>query len=270
MTEPEAAGQTPATTRRRRLGLGAVGLLLLASTAFVAFRYGAGSADSAAPVSTASASPSATALTAAEVYAALKPSVVTIEATVPGSAEVRSSGTGVVASAEGVILTARHVVVGDGALRVTFADGTQALATVAAEDASIDIALLTVDALPGVLVPAKLGNSGRLAIGHEVVAIGNPFGLTGSTTSGVVSGLDRAAGGTDGSRLEGLIQFDAAVNPGNSGGPLVNMRGETIGIVVALANPTGAGTFIGIGFAVPIGSALGAGGEGPGGRGPEQ
>jgi putative serine protease PepD len=75
----------------------------------------------------------------------------------------------------------------------------------------------------------------------------------------VVSGLDRAAAGNDGSRLAGLIQFDAAVNPGSSGGPLVNTRGETVGIVVALANPTRAGTFIGIGFAVPIGTALGGG-----------
>jgi S1-C subfamily serine protease len=100
----------------------------------------------------------------------------------------------------------------------------------------------------------------RLSVGDDVVAIGNQLGLTFSTTSGVVSGLGRSARGTNGNTLEGLIQFDAAVNPGSSGGPLVNTRGETIGIVVALANPTDAGTFVGIGFAVPIGSALAAGG----------
>ena len=99
-----------------------------------------------------------------------------------------------------------------------------------------------------------------MAIGDEVVAIGNQLGLADSTTAGVVSGLNRSAGD-----LHGLIQFDAAVNPGSSGGPLANNRGQVVGIVVALANPSGAGTFIGIGFAVPIGAALGPGttGDGP-------
>jgi len=107
-----------------------------------------------------------------------------------------------------------------------------------------------------VVVPAVLG--GGLSIGDDVVAIGNPLGLTHSTSAGVVSGLGRSAhaGGVE---LRELIQFDAAVNPGSSGGPLVNTRGEAVGIVVALANPTEAGTFIGIGFAVPIGTAVGAG-----------
>ena len=100
-----------------------------------------------------------------------------------------------------------------------------------------------------------------------MVAIGNQLGLTSSVTAGVVSGLNRAATGEEGARLAGLIQFDAAVNPGSSGGPLVNTRGETVGIVVALANPTRDDTFIGIGFAVPIGTAVAAGG---GGRGPQQ
>jgi S1-C subfamily serine protease len=90
------------------------------------------------------------------------------------------------------------------------------------------------------------------------VAIGNPLGLTASTTNGVVSGLDRTTRG-ESSAMSGLIQFDAAVNPGSSGGPLINDQGQVVGIVVALANPTNAGTFIGIGFAVPIGAALGAG-----------
>jgi S1-C subfamily serine protease len=111
-----------------------------------------------------------------------------------------------------------------------------------------------------------LGNAGRLAVGDSVTAIGNPLGLTRSATAGVVSGLNRAASGVDGTNLAGLIQFDAAVNPGSSGGPLVNDRGETVGVVVALANPTDAGTFIGVGFAVPIGAAVAGGG----GRGPQQ
>jgi putative serine protease PepD len=120
--------------------------------------------------------------------------------------------------------------------------------------------------LPQVLVPAVLGSSGRLSVGDGVIAVGNQLGMTSSATAGVVSGLNRVASGIDGSTLAGLIQFDAAVNPGSSGGPLVNAKGETIGIVVALANPTPDGTFIGIGFAVPIGTAVAPGG----GRPPQQ
>jgi S1-C subfamily serine protease len=104
---------------------------------------------------------------------------------------------------------------------------------------------------------------GSAAIGDTVIAIGNQLGLTGSTTTGVVSGLDRSLARKGTTDLKGLIQFDAAVNPGSSGGPLVNAAGQTIGIVVALANPTEAGTFIGIGFAVPIGTAVRAGGDRP-------
>jgi putative serine protease PepD len=123
-------------------------------------------------------------------------------------------------------------------------------------DTEQDVATLKPATLPQTVVPAVLG--GGSAVGDDVVAIGNPLGLTMSTSAGVVSGLDRRVGGVD-----GHIQFDAAVNPGNSGGPLINDRGQVIGIVVSLANPTDAGTFIGIGFAVPIGAALGAG-EGDG------
>jgi S1-C subfamily serine protease len=92
--------------------------------------------------------------------------------------------------------------------------------------------------------------------------VGNPLGLDGTTTAGVISGLNRSITGPDGKQRANLIQFDAAVNPGSSGGPLLNARGETIGIVVALANPSDDGYFIGIGFAVPIGTAVAAGGGG--------
>jgi len=105
---------------------------------------------------------------------------------------------------------------------------------------------------------------GGLAVGDDVVAIGNPLGLTATTTSGVVSGLNRVLTRKAQGDIAGLIQFDAAVNPGSSGGPLLNDRGQVAGIVVALANPTDAGTFIGIGFAVPIGAALGGSGPGNG------
>jgi putative serine protease PepD len=218
-------------------------------------------------VPTVSPTPSAVpALSTAEIYAALAPSVVTVEAVSPGTNRVTATGTGVIANVTGIILTALHVVRGAEAVRVTFADGTTAAATVAGADPTNDIAALAAATLPPVVVPAVLGSSGRLAVGDSVVAIGNQLGLTSSATAGVVSGLDRVTTGTEGSGLTGLIQFDAAVNPGSSGGPLVNARGETVGIVVALANPTAAGTFIGIGFAVPIGTAVAAGG----GRGPQQ
>lgn len=247
----------------RRLVAGAAVALALVLTAVVAFRWGASDPPAAAP--TPAASPSAAEkLSTAEVYAALAPSVVVVEALDPAGKTVESVGTGVIANAEGAILTAFHVVKDAGTLRVRFADGTVSAAKLQASDPTMDIAALTPATLPSVLVPATLGNSGRLAIGDDVVAIGNQLSLASSATAGVVSGLDRTASGRDGVDLTGLIQFDAAVNPGSSGGPLVNAMGETIGIVVALANPTDAGTFIGIGFAVPIGAAVAAGGDGPG------
>jgi S1-C subfamily serine protease len=237
------------------VGAAAVVALLLLAVALV--RWGPGGGEPAAEPTPTPTPTAVEQLSPAEVYEAVAPSVVIVERLAAGD-EVTGTGTGVVASDTGVILTALHVVKG-GAVRVTFADGTRAAATVEASDPANDIAALAVAGLPPVLVPATIGNSGRLAVGDTVVAIGNQLGMTSSATAGVVSGLDRGAAGTDGSRLGGLIQFDAAVNPGSSGGPLVNTRGETIGIVVALANPTKAGTFIGIGFAVPIGTALGGG-----------
>jgi S1-C subfamily serine protease len=198
-------------------------------------------------------------MTVAEVHEVLFPSVVAIRATQAGG---QSSGTGLVANVDGTILTAYHVVAGATSIEVRFADGTRSAAEVAGADPSIDIAVLAPASLPVVVVPATLG--GGVAVGDDVVAIGNPLGLIDTTTAGVVSALDRSVPVPGGRELPGLIQFDAAVNPGSSGGPLVNMRGQAVGIVVALANPTDAGTFIGIGFAVPIGAAAGAGeGEQP-------
>jgi S1-C subfamily serine protease len=259
--------ETPAPPARRRLLVaGAIAVVVLVLTAFVVTRCGADGAPRARP--SASPKPSASpALTTAQIYSALAPSVVLVEAANGSTDQVEATGTGVIANAAGIIITARHVIEGAGAIRVVFADGTRSPATLVAEDPAIDIAALAATTLPTVVVPAVLGSSGRLAVGDDVVAIGNQLGLTSSATAGVVSGLDRSAKGTGGTGLAGLIQFDAAVNPGSSGGPLVNAKGETVGIVVALANPTSDGTFIGIGFAVPIGAAVGAAG---GGRGPQQ
>lgn len=239
----------------------------LAITAAVAFRWGSSANPTVETAPTPSPTPSADApLSTAEIYSALAPSVVTIETVNPSTGRVESTGTGVVASADGTIVTALHVVSGAASIRVTFADGTPSRASLVGADSSIDIAILAPADLPTIVVPATMGNPGRLAVGDSVVAIGNQLGLTSSATEGVVSGLDRAARGEDGTRLTGLIQFDAAVNPGSSGGPLVNARAEMVGIVIALANPTDDRTFIGIGFAVPIGTAVAAGAGG----GPQQ
>ena len=181
-------------------------------------------------------------------------------ATVPDSttaAPARGLGTGVVIDDSGAVLTALHVVAGATTISVGFADGTEARAEVTASDPARDIAVLAVDQLPEVLVPAVLG--GGLAVGDEVFAVGHPLGLTASLSAGVVSALDRSIP-TDTGQLDGLIQFDAAANPGNSGGPLLNRNGHVVGIVTALANPSEQPFFVGIGFAVPIASAGGVAG----------
>ncbi|MGI5241255.1 S1C family serine protease [Dactylosporangium sp. CA-139066] len=259
---PASSASSVALTRRDlAIGVGVV-VLAIVVTAVLAFRAGGGAgAPAAGARPSAKASPSASGPpTTAQIYAAVAPSVVSIEAAEAGGT---ASGTGVVVGADGTILTALHVVKGSTAVKVRFADGTQSAAQVTGTDPKTDTATLAPASLPDVLVPVVLGNPGRLAVGNDVVAIGNQLGLTSSATAGVVSGLNRSAANPDGTKLTGLIQFDAAVNPGSSGGPLVNGRGELVGIVVALANPTPAGTFVGVGFAVPI---TAAGGGLPGGQ----
>ena len=244
---------------RRNVVVGLVLIWAVAITAVVLLRGGgAETPRSAVP----SPSPSASdgPLSVADTYRLLRPSVVLIRSTRDRAPAESGTGTGVIVNADGTILTAAHVINGAENIEVTYADGTKSAATVASADVKQDVATLTPARLPETVVPAVLG--GGLDVGDDVVAIGNPLGLTGSTTSGVVSGLDRVARSESG-QISGLVQFDAAVNPGSSGGPLVNDRGQVAGVVVALANPTDAGTFIGIGFAVPIGAALGAG-EGDG------
>jgi S1-C subfamily serine protease len=165
-------------------------------------------------------------------------------------------GTGVVIKDDGTILTNFHVVSGAKKLRVTFFDGTEADAVVIGVQPEKDLAVLKPAKIPDDLEPAVLGSSQQLAPGDAVVAVGFPFGIGPSVSSGVVSGLNRHFKSPEGNQvMTGLIQFDAAANPGNSGGPLVNMSGEVVGIVTAILNPTSARTFIGIGFATTIESA---------------
>ena len=212
-----------------------------------------GNAATISPSPTASAS-----LSVAGIYQRVAPSVVTVRT-------ARGLGTGVIVANNGTILTADHVIAGAGKITVTFADGTVTTASVASADRNTDIAKLTPASLPQVVVPATLG--GGAGVGSSVVAIGNPLGLTDSVSSGVISGLNRTAD-TDTGKRSGLIQFDASVNPGSSGGPLLDVHGLVIGIVVAIADPDGRDAFAGIGFAVPIGNAIG-GGSGSGPKGPQ-
>jgi S1-C subfamily serine protease len=195
--------------------------------------------------------------TSAVVYQRILPSLVAIEAESASTKNDESSlGTGVIVNARGAILTAFHVVEGATNIRVSFVDGTRSPAEIATVDPEHDIAVLAAERSPEVIVPAVLGGGAR--VGDDVYAVGHPFGYVDSLTSGVVSGLDRTVEASGGKTLRGLIQFDAAVNPGNSGGPLLNRGGQVIGIVDALANPSHSRYFIGIGFAVPIGTAGGA------------
>lgn len=256
---------TVEATRRRawwpgRVLLAGIMAVALVLTAVVAFRWGSSGQPGDATAKPTASPKVPEPWSVAQIYEVLLPSVVYIRATGVGTGPATgksSTGTGLVVNAAGTVLTALHVVQGATAIELTFADGTTSAAAVAAADPATDVAALTPATLPTVVVPAVLG--GGPAVGDEVVAIGNQLGLVDSTTSGVVSGLDRSMPRDGAAKLEGLIQFDAAVNPGSSGGPLVNDRGQTIGIVVALVNPTDADTFIGVGFAVPIGTAVRAG-----------
>jgi len=170
-------------------------------------------------------------------------------------------GSGVVVDASGDILTCLHVVANATSIEVTFADGTKSAATIRTTQPQNDIAVLRATQPPATLVPAVLGNPKSMQVGSEAYVLGSPFGLTGSISSGIVSGLNRSFQlPNNGPMLTGLIQVDAAVNPGSSGGPLVNRAGQVVGIVSALINPTNQGVFIGIGLAVPIDVAGGAAG----------
>jgi S1-C subfamily serine protease len=197
----------------------------------------------------------------AKVYRKILPSLVLVQvqptSTPDPTAETIGSGT--VINAGGQILTAYHVVRDAATIDVVFADGTKSSATVVASDPSNDIAVLQPDQEPSVVVPAVLGSDRSVRVGDEAFSAGNPLGLTGSFTAGVISGLDRTVplqGG--GGTLKGVLQFDAAVNPGSSGGPLLNRDGQVIGVVTGLANPDNENVFVGIGFAVPITAAGGA------------
>lgn len=186
------------------------------------------------------------------------------EANEPAGPTERGVGTGVVIVDKGVILTNLHVVAGAETIKVTFYDGLEATATITGAQPENDLAVLQAQKIPDDLIAATMRSTADLQSGDAVAAVGFPFGIGPSVSSGVVSGLKRSFRSPEGKQALGnLIQFDAAANPGNSGGPLVNMDGEVLGIVTAILNPTQQRTFIGIAFAVPIENAASAIGSPP-------
>ncbi len=205
---------------------------------------------------------------AARAANAIAPSVVRVVGygrSKNGKQEVeRGVGTGVVIVDKGIILTNLHVVAGSDRITVTFHDGLETTASITGAQPENDLAVLQAHKVPDDLEAAPLRSTQDLRAGDHVVAVGFPFGIGPSASAGVVSGLKREFTSPEGQRqLSNLIQFDAAANPGNSGGPLITLDGEVVGIVTAILNPTPARTFIGIGFAVPIENAASAVGMPP-------
>jgi len=205
---------------------------------------------------------------AATAYAAVRRSVVRVHGIgLPPGMDLdapRGIGTGVVIVDTGIILTNMHVVVGAERIKVEFSDGLESDAAIIGVRPEHDLAVLQAKTLPDDLPAATLRSTSDLAMGDEVIAVGFPFGIGPSVSAGVVSGLRREHRSEKGERLlTNLIQFDAAVNPGNSGGPLLTTDGQVVGIVTAILNPTGQHVFVGIGFAVPIENAAAAVGISP-------
>jgi len=198
---------------------------------------------------------------AVQVYENVKHSIVLIDVK---SENGEGIGTGVIIDDQGSILTSNHVVGDSSDIIITFSDGFQANAFVLSSYPEQDIAVLRAFNTPDIIVPATLGNPGTARIGDEVFVLGHPLGLVGSLTAGVVSGFDRSFQPSEGgAKLEGLIQFDAAANPGNSGGPLLDRNGRVIGIVTGIIGSKSDGLFAGVGFAVPITTAASGGGGAP-------
>ena len=211
---------------------------------------------------------------AAKAYEAILPSVVRVIGLMSADddgedrpekrAMERSLGTGVVIIDNGTILTNLHVVSGARKVRVRFANGHESDAQVISVQPENDLAVLKAASLPDDLEAATMRSTADLRPGDHVIAVGHPFGIGPSVSYGVVSGMKREFRSPEGERtLTNLIQFDAAANPGNSGGPLVTMDGHVVGVVTAILNPSEQRTFIGIGFAVPIENAASAAGMPP-------
>ena len=205
---------------------------------------------------------------AAKAYEAIFPSVVQVLGFVKskdGKEDIQNGvGTGVVIVDKGIILTNLHVVQGAQSIKVIFSDGLESTASVTGTKPESDLAVLQAHKIPDDMIAATMRSTSDLRPGDKVLAVGFPFGIGPSASAGVISGLKRSFRSPEGkNELNNLIQFDAAANPGNSGGPLVTMDGQVVGIVTAILNPTPHRTFLGIGFAVPIEDASSAAGLPP-------
>ena len=230
--------------------------------------------DSPAPAALASATPlsepvaDGDALSAGEIFKRDGPAVAFIEAAQSGATDQTSpfgdpsggggvaTGSGFLVDDNGTILTNAHVVEGSSEVTVRLGeDGDRLDAEVVGSDSSTDVAVLRVDASRVTASPLEFGNSDKAVVGDAVVAIGNPFGLDRTVTTGIVSGLQREISAPDGFTISNVIQTDAAINPGNSGGPLIDSAGRVIGINSQIATAGGGGGNVGVGFAVPISTA---------------
>ena len=222
--------------------------------------------DTGGDVTPIASSASGSGLNAAALYAKASPGVVDIRASGTGGAAQQQSpfgdqgsapqsaatGTGFVTGTDGYIITAAHVVDGASAIAVTFQDGTKRTARISGKDDATDVALLKIDPAGLTLHPLKLGSSASLRAGDPLAAIGDPFGYERSISTGIVSGLDRTIQAPNGFTVAHAIQTDAALNPGNSGGPILNAAGEVVGIADQIATGGGTRANAGVGFAVPI------------------
>ncbi len=191
------------------------------------------------------------------IYAAANRGVVNITTANEGSGffgdeTTSGTGSGFVIDKKGHILTNFHVIESAASVRVTLFDGSTVDARLIGADASNDVAVLSVQIPPEKLFPLAFGDSSRVLVGQKILALGNPFGLERTLTTGIVSSLDRSLRAKNGRMIKGIIQTDAAINPGNSGGPLLNTKGQVIGMNTAIISQVGQSA--GISFAVPINS----------------
>jgi S1-C subfamily serine protease len=265
--------QTPEPARRRHLtpALGALALAALVGggvAAAVSLSLDRGSratqtvtvrelVRTAAPAARASSADSAVVTTDGqrsleEIYRADAPGVVSVVTTTPDGT---SEGSGFVLDTSGYILTNEHVIDGASSVRVSFSNSDDVKARIVGSDASTDLAVLKVDLPASALHPLPLGSSGAVEVGDQVAAIGNPFGLDRTLTAGIVSALHRQIEGVNDFTIDNAIQTDAAINHGNSGGPLLDRSGAVIGINAQLPQNSDVNGNVGVGFAIPIDTA---------------
>jgi putative serine protease PepD len=247
--------------RRRLWAALAAAAALGAGTTFGLTEAFGSSTSAASPVTVLAAQPAAltatSTLSPAQIYAKTADGVVDVSVTGAtndrfgfGPQETQGEGSGFVLDTKGDIVTNQHVVAGASSITVRFKDGTQAKATLVGSDPTTDLAVIRVHVAASKLHPLSLGSSSSVRIGESVVAIGSPFGLPSSITSGIVSATGRTITSPNSSPIAGAIQTDAAINKGNSGGPLIDARAKVIGVNAQIDSSTGGNN--GVGFAIPV------------------